>query len=206
MAFETVPDIVISDMMMPEKDGFELCQTLKQDIRTSHIPIILLTAKADIDSKLEGLSHGADAYLAKPFHPKELDIRLQKLIELRRQLQNRHGQQLSGNAKSDSLEDEFLARLHTTLHEHLSDENFGIQQLCREIGMSRTQLHRKIKALTNKSTSLYIRSIRLAKAKELLRTTDMNVSEVAYEVGFSNPVYFTQVFSEEFGVPPSGMR
>ncbi len=206
MAFEIIPDIIISDVMMPEKDGFEVCQILKQDVRTSHIPIILLTAKADFESKLEGLRHGADAYLPKPFNPSELEVRLQKLIEIRRQMLQRYEQNPVGNIKIDNPEDEFLVTLNKIIQENLSDEHFGIQQLCLGIGMSRTQLHRKIKALTNKSTSLFIRSIKLNNARELLKTTQLNISEIAYSVGFSNPVYFTQVFTQEFGVPPSEMR
>lgn len=205
-AIELLPDIIISDVMMPEKNGYELCRTLKQNPCTSHIPIILLTAKADINSKLTGIEVGADAYLPKPFNPKELNIWLKKLIELRRQLQNHYSQNISKIKVSGNLEEQFLSSLNEIIKNNLSDENFGIQSLCKAICMSRTQLHRKIKALTNKSTSIYIRSIRLAKARELLKNKDLNISEIAYEVGFTNPVYFTQVFSEEFGVPPSEMR
>jgi signal transduction histidine kinase/ligand-binding sensor domain-containing protein/CheY-like chemotaxis protein len=211
-ALELVPDVIISDVMMPEKDGFELCDTLKKDMRTSHIPIILLTAKADQESKIKGLSEGADAYLAKPFNKEELFVRLRKLIELRRELQERYASGASAERTSSALrtsyprEDAFLQRLRQTLEAHLSEEDFGIPQLCRTLGMSRTQLHRKLKALTGRSTSIYLRSLRLAKARELLKSSDLNVSEVAYEVGFSSPGYFTQVFSEEFGMPPSALK
>jgi YesN/AraC family two-component response regulator len=208
-ALEIVPDIIISDIMMPEKDGYEVCDTLREDIRTSHIPIILLTAKADRDAKLEGLKVGADAYLTKPFDKEELGIRLHKLLELRRNLQARYSNLESiGPVEKESLnkEEKFLQELHHLLEDHLSEEGFGIAQLCRKMGMSRTQLHHKIKALTGKSTSIFIRSIRLKKAKELLRNSDLNVSEVAYEVGFRTPVYFTQVFTEEVGVSPSRYR
>ncbi len=205
-AYESIPDIIISDVMMPEKDGFEVCQTLKQEVRTSHIPIILLTAKADVDSKLEGLSYGADDYLAKPFNPKELNIRIENLIEMRKQLQKQYQNYSLENKQPKNLEDIFLNDLNNVIQENLNDETFGIQQLCKAMGMSRTQLHRKIKTLTNKSTSIYIRSIKLTKAKMLLKSTTLNISQIAYEVGFSNPVYFTQVFVEEFGLPPSEMR
>lgn len=209
-AFELVPDIVISDVMMPEKDGFEVCRTLKTDRRTSHIPIILLTAKADIASKLEGLEHGADAYLAKPFNEKELNIRLKKLIELRIELQqNFHGLYwLQGRSQNTTrpMEDEFLHKFRSLVEENLSDPKYGIVQICRAMQLSRSQLFRKLKALTGKSTSLLVRSIRLQKAKTLLLTTDLNVSEIAYEVGFTSPAYFTRSFVEEFGEPPSELK
>ncbi|MCB9264079.1 MAG: response regulator [Lewinellaceae bacterium] len=208
-AIELVPDIIVSDVMMPEKDGFEVCNTLKQDERTSHIPIILLTAKADIESKLEGLQLGADAYLPKPFNERELNIRLKKLIELRRSLQERFGNntaELSAGGRAFPLEDEFLRKVRQLVNDNLSDADYGIVQLCRALNMSRSQLFRKLKALTGKPTSLFIRSIRLQKAKQLLLDTGLNVSEIAYEVGFTSPAYFTRAFSEEFGVAPSGVR
>ena len=212
MALEHIPELIISDVMMPRKDGFEVCGTLKKDIRTSHIPIILLTAKASVESRIQGLERGADAYLAKPFHHKELFIRLEKLAELRRQLQQRY-QSLDPNAslrkpQADPVfkqEDEFIDRLRATVEDHMDDHNFGISQLCRALGMSRSQLHLKIKALTNKSTSIFIRTIRLYKAKELLQNSDLNVTQVAYEVGFNDPGYFSRTFKEEFGIPPKAL-
>jgi len=205
-AIEKVPDIIISDVMMPRKNGYELCHTLKNDKRTSHIPIVLLTAKADEDSRITGLEKGADAYLAKPFNQKELFIRLEKLLELRQRLKQRYESLDSIPPAEDSSllqEDAFIKKVQNSVHDHINEENYSITDLCRELGMSRAQLHRKIKALTGRSTSLFVRSIRLLKAKELLQTTDLNVSEVAYEVGFSNPKYFSRIFSEEFGQAPS---
>lgn len=210
-AIEMVPDIIITDVMMPQKDGFEVCNTLKHDARTSHIPIIMLTAKASVEDKLTGLERGADAYLIKPFNKKELFIRLQKLIELRQQLQKRY----SGAALFDpaptsevplEIEDAFLVKLKNIVAAHLDDPEFSIPQFCQEAGMSRTQLHRKLKALTDKSATAFIRSYRLRKGKELLLTTDLNVSEIAYDVGFQNPTYFSTRFFEEFGVTPSEIR
>ncbi len=211
MAIEQVPDLIVSDVMMPEKDGFELTDALKKDERTSHIPIILLTAKSDLDSKISGLEKGADAYLAKPFEQKELLVRLRKLLELRKLLQVRYSgsnpstvnQSPSSNLK---LEDRFMQKVRNVVHENMEDENFGTVGLCTKLRMSRTQVHNKIKALTGKSTSIYIRSMRLQKAKDLLETTDLNVSEVGYEVGFRNPAYFSRVFSEEFGISPDRTR
>ena len=209
MAIEAIPDIIISDVMMPEKDGFEVTQTLKNDERTSHIPIILLTAKADVDSKLEGLERGADAYLAKPFDKKELLIRLQKLIELRQKLQSRYASLSPPPPSTDrelQIEDAFLQKVKTALETYLGDAGFGVTELCKAVGMSRSQLFRKIKALTNKSIATYMRSVRLHKGRELLQSTDMTISEIAYEVGFTSPTYFSRVFSEEFGHPPNEIR
>lgn len=208
-AIELVPDIIISDVMMPEKDGFEVVKTLKQDERTSHIPIILLTAKADMESRLEGLEQGADAYLAKPFHKKELEVRLRKLIEIRQQLQGHYRTldpvKLGTGSKTDR-EVTFLNKVREALEARLSDEDYGIQELCADLAVSRTQLHRKLKALTGKSTSHVIRTIRLRKAMELLETSNLNVSEVGYAVGFTNRSHFTTVFKEEFGEAPSHFR
>ena len=208
-AIETVPDIIISDVMMPKKDGFELCQTLKTDARTSHIPIILLTARADAASRITGLKRGADAYLAKPFDPQELDVRLEKLLEIRERLQARYQSidQLSPNEEEAvQQEDQFILKIKSIIHEHLDEEEFGIQELCRAIAVSRTQLHRKIKALTGRSTSSFIRYLRLSHGKKLLGTSDLNISQVAYEVGFRNPKYFSTTFYEEFGVKPKDYR
>ncbi|MEN0002668.1 MAG: ATP-binding protein [Bacteroidota bacterium] len=209
-AIETIPDLVLSDVMMPLKNGFELCDTLKKDDRTSHIPIILLTAKADDTSKISGLSKGADDYLTKPFNETELLLRIHNLLEAKKKLQI-YFQRIGPVAKTDKREethqeDEFLQKVRMTLEANIDDEDFGIIQICQQIRMSRTQLHRKIKALTGQSTSHYLRRIRLNKAKELLEKTDLNVSEVGYEVGFRNPGYFSRSFVKEFGVSPNGTR
>ena len=206
-AIEQVPDIIISDVMMPRKDGFEVCAVLKEDVRTSHIPIVLLTAKADVESRIQGLERGADVYLAKPFNKEELFVRLRKLVELRQRLQQRYGgMEIQAPAEDLDLqkEDEFIIQLRNTIHEHLEEEDYGINELCRDMAMSRSQLHRKIKALTGKSTSLFIRLTRLIRAKELLQESDLSISEIAYEVGFKTPKYFSQVFTEEYGLSPKG--
>lgn len=204
-AIEQVPDLIISDVMMPEKDGYELCGTLKNDERTSHIPIILLTAKADLDSKIGGLEKGADDYISKPFEPKELLARLKNLLEIRLKLQE-HYRYIAPLKAEKTIEDEFIQRVRQIVHKNIDDEEFGIIHLCRALTMSRTQVHNKIKALTGKSTSIFIRSIRLYKAKELLKTTNLSVSEIAYEVGFKHPENFSRYFSKEFGEPPKRTR
>lgn len=205
LAFEEIPDIIISDIMMPEMDGFELCKKLKEDFRTSHIPIILLTAKADIPSRIEGLETGADAYIVKPFNQQELLVRMQKLLELRKKLFHRYSNGNGLEYSRDPLiqkEDKFFSKLKETILQNLHDENYNIQALCKDMAMSKSQLYRKFKALTNKSVAKYIRTLRMQKARELLQTTSMNVSEIGYEVGMKSLSTFSQVFKEEFGKSP----
>ncbi|MCB0630287.1 MAG: two-component regulator propeller domain-containing protein [Saprospiraceae bacterium] len=208
-AIELMPDLIISDVMMPEMDGYEVTATLKNDERTSHIPILLLTAKADRDSRIEGLEKGADAYLSKPFDPKELEVRLRTMIQLRQKLQRRYASLTASPESKDPAiqkQDAFIRKLRKVIEDHIEDETFGIFQIARAMQISRTQLHNKLKALTGRSTSQVIRSIRLQRAKELLLTSDLNVSEVAYAVGFKNTTYFSSCFSEEFGLPPSELK
>lgn len=202
-ALETIPDLVVSDVMMPEMDGFEFCKALKTDERTSHIPVILLTAKATQEDKLEGLSHGADAYLMKPFHKEELLVRLEQLLELRRRLQQKYQ---SADGAGPEPEDAFLRKIREIIEAHLDEPDLSVEQLGRKAGMSRVQLHRKMKALTGMPASHYIRMIRLTKAFELLKDSELNISEVAYRVGFKDPSYFSRLFSQYFGVAPKKMR
>jgi len=219
-ALEEIPDLIVSDVMMPIKDGFELCQTLKTDERTSHIPIVLLTAKADMEARLQGLERGADAYLSKPFHQDELLLILSNQLKLRKQLQARLAK-VSGSLEAlDTLleeekeaaqqhlqiEDAFLQKIRAIVEKDISDSDLSMPQLMRGLGMSRSQIYKKVKALTGISPTHYIRSIRLFHAKKLLKTTDLNVSEVAYEVGFSTPSYFSTAYLEEFGISPNETR
>lgn len=212
-ASNLIPDLVISDVMMPVMDGLAFCEKLKSDLRTSHIPVVILTARADIESKMKGLNAGADAYLAKPFNKKELIIRIEKLIELRKSLQERYktlaifpdAAQHTANHKL-SIEDSFMKQVRKNLETHLCEEEFGIAELCRSMAMSRSQLYRKFSALTDTSIHQFIRKLRLTKAKELLLSTELNVSEVAYDTGFKNLSHFSRVYSEEFGISPSKAR
>lgn len=208
-AIEQIPDLIVSDVMMPVKDGFVLCDTLKQDERTSHIPIILLTAKADLDSKVSGLERGADAYLTKPVEQKELLVRLKNLLDLRKRLQERYGSfdfERAQENNKPSQEDAFLLKVRNLVEENIAEDNFGNAQLASKMNLSESQLYRKIKALTDKSPIPFIRSVRLHKGKELLQKTEKNVSEVAYEVGFTDPAYFSRAFSKEFGIAPNAIR
>jgi len=207
-ALDLIPDIILSDVMMPVMDGITLLDKVKNDMRTSHIPVVMLTAKADIDSKIEGLERGADDYLAKPFNEEELRIRIKKLIELRRKLQLRYASMSmppSTEDKAIHIEDAFMQKVRQVMEANLDDDQFGIIQLCRSVGMSRAQLYRKFKSLTDKTVNDYLRTFRLHKAKELLLTTDRNVSEVAFDVGFKNLSHFSKVFTEEFGKNPRDM-
>jgi signal transduction histidine kinase/DNA-binding response OmpR family regulator/streptogramin lyase len=208
MAVEQIPDIIISDVMMPVKDGFAVTDFLKNDERTSHIPIVLLTAKADAESRLAGLERGADAYLAKPFDKKELKLRLEKLVELRQKLQARYAQFVPpapSEEKEVLIEDAFLTKINNIIEANLAEAEFGVNELCRVANLSQSQLFRKLKALTGKSSVAYIRSLRLHRAKNLLEKGALNVSEVAYSTGFNDPLYFSRVFSQEFGYPPTDL-
>ena len=208
-AIGLVPDIVICDVMMPELDGYQVCYTLKNDQRTSHIPIVMLTAKVDRHSRLHGLRQGADAYLAKPFDPEELSLKLNNLLELRQKIQAHlmdFPQNDGGQTPLFPKEDAFLQELQSTVLSKISDETFGIPEICEALAISRSQLHRKLKAITGKSASLVIRSIRLNEARNRLLETEQTIMEIAYQVGFSNPSYFSTVFSETFGMSPSEMR
>lgn len=206
-AEQLIPDLIISDVMMPKMDGNELSRRIKNDEKTSHIPIILLTAKSEQESRIEGLETGADDYLTKPFDTKELLIRIKNLITIRRKLQEKYsGEKIilkKYSEKLSSIDEKFLCKVLEVVENHLSEEEFSIENFGEGVGMSRVQLHRKLKALTGKSASLYLRSVRLVKAKEMIKEKRGNISEIAYSVGFSSPAYFSACFKEEFGYPPS---
>lgn len=215
LATEQVPDLLVTDVMMPRKDGFEVCRTLRADARTSHIPIVMLTAKADLDSKLEGLEHGADVYLAKPFHKEELRLRIRKLLEMRQKLQQYYlaaaGLGVGGTVVKDlppvpGEEDKFVRKVREVVDAHLDDSAFDVEQLCRAMAMSHSQLHRKLSALTGLAATKFIRHVRLSKAQEMLRDETLTVAAVAYDTGFSDPSYFGRVFRQEFGVSPQEWR
>ncbi len=216
MAQEIIPDLLVTDVMMPNKDGFEVCETLKNDERTSHIPIIMLTAKADMDSKMEGIERGADAFLVKPFHKEELLLHIKKLLESRRSLQH-HYLSLVGLTtnekppaenlpKLNTLEDYFVKKVKKIVDAHLDDFCFTVETLCHEAGISHAQLHRKLIAITGISANKFIRSVRLSKAKELLNNPEATITSVAFDVGFNDPSYFSRVFKQEFGMTPMEWR
>lgn len=210
-AIEIVPDIIISDVMMPEMNGYEVCKTLKKDRRTSHIPIILLTAKATQQAKNKGLKYGADAYLTKPFDQEELTVRMEQLIALRKELQQRfHANQKNIEIEKEEViqpqispDEAFVQLLKNAVATELDNPEFGVTQLTAIAGMSRTQTYRKLKALTGQTPTQFIRMIRLHAAQALLKDKSRNVSEIAYTVGFKDPNYFSRVFQQEFGYRPS---
>lgn len=208
-ALEKVPDIIISDVMMPEVNGFELCNTLKTDVRTSHIPIVLLTAKSDLDSRITGLQRGADAYLVKPFDKIELLEQLQNLLNLRQKLRDRYTNPKNFSPTEDvaiRMEDEFITRIREVILENVAKEDFGVHELCKKAGMSRTQLHNKIKSLTDRSTTYFIRQVRVEKACQLFLESELNVSQIAFEVGIENLSYFSRIFKSETGISPNQYR
>lgn len=215
IALETIPDLIVTDIMMPRRSGYDLCQILKNDERTNHIPIVMLTAKADISSKLEGLTCGADAYLAKPFHRQELLVHIENLLELRRKMHRRYQTTqpamsvetlLPAADKTTLPEDPFVAKARAAVEARLDDYGFSVEDFCQTMTMSHSQLHRKLAALTGLSASKFIRHIRLEKAKTLLLDPDLSITAVAFETGFNDPSYFGRVFKQTYNATPVEWR
>jgi signal transduction histidine kinase/DNA-binding response OmpR family regulator len=205
-AIEIIPDLVISDVMMPKLDGNQLCAAIKTNEKTSHIPVILLTAKAEEHDKLSGLETGADDYLTKPFSAKQLQVRVRNLIRQRRLLRARfvrEGILQPRDVAVTSVDEAFLHRLMCVIEENLSDEHFGVTELSEKIFMGARQLQRKVRGLTGKSPVEVIRSVRLNRARYLLERKAGTVTEIALQVGFTNLSHFAKVFREEFGKLPS---
>ena len=208
-AFINIPDIIICDVMMPKKDGYQVCKTLKNDSRTDHIPIIMLTAKVTAQDRIRGLGHGADAYLTKPFDKAELFTRIEKLILLRKKMIGKLQEGSFSSLLNDRQVDpktKFIQEVVRIVLEHLDNPNFGSLHLASKLHLSESQIYRKIKAITDKSTAVFIRSVRLQKAKEMIYITNKSISEIAYEVGFNDPSWFSRSFKEEFGYPPSEIQ
>jgi signal transduction histidine kinase/ligand-binding sensor domain-containing protein/DNA-binding response OmpR family regulator len=206
MAMDFLPDLIISDIMMPEMNGFELCKRIKTEERTSHIPVILLTARADAESKLHGLETGADDYVTKPFDVKELQVRARNLIDQRRKLRERFRKELTiqpSEITVNSMDEQFLKHALEVAEGHLSDPEFTTSAFSREIGVSRQHLNDKLKALTDQSTREFLRTLRLKRAAQLLSQQAGNITEIAYEVGFNNLSHFAKIFKEQFGISPS---
>lgn len=207
VALKEVPDLVICDVMMPVMDGLELTEQLKTYTATSHIPVIMLTAKNLEEHRAEGYEHGADSYITKPFHSKVLLARIENLLRQRQLLKNlyqgtKEAEKEISEAHLEDRDKQFLKQLQAIIQKNLSDSEFGVEDMGQQIGLSRVQLYRKVKAMTGSSVVDLLRKARLAKARRLLETRSMSVSEVAYEVGFSAPSYFTKCFKEEYGMLP----
>ena len=210
MAIEIVPDCIVSDVMMPEMDGIEFCNRARKEPATSHIPFILLTAKASMQSRIEGLQEGADDYLVKPFEGKELIIRIQNLIEQRKLLREKYSRQVlmlkPENIKTPSLDQQFIQQVRNQIEINLDKELFGVSELAASVHLSRSQLHRKLRSLTGQAPNELIRNFRLEKAFQLLENQSGNITEIAYQTGFSSQAYFSKCFSDKYGYGPSELK
>ena len=201
-------DLVVSDVMMPEMDGFTMLRMIKTNLNISHLPVVMLTSKADVGNRLEGLERGADAFLAKPFDMEELHMVIENLIHNRQRLKGKFS---GAQQQADKLElpevkgndEQLMERIMKAVNKNLSNSDFNVDMLTQEVGISRAQLHRKMKELTGISTSEFIRNIRLEQAARLLKEQKINVTQVAYTVGFSNLAHFSTIFRKHFGVAPS---
>lgn len=208
-ACELIPDIILTDVMMPVMDGIRMLDMLKNDPRTSHIPVVILSAKADIASRVEGLARGADAYIPKPFDKEELRAQLRMLIRQRKLLHSRYS--AAGILPADEnnkfrFEDRFIRKINDVLAQHMGDDDFDINSLCEQVNMSRTQLYRKFRSLTSQSPHDYFLKMKLQQARHLLLKSDLTVAEAAYRAGFKNVSHFSKAFTREFGINPSDIR
>jgi len=194
----------MTDVIMPEMDGFLFCKHIKSDIKTSHIPLLMLTAKTQIKNRMEGIENGADAYMVKPFDMRLLKLRLSQLITSRQLIFNKYFSVISDvdTSNATSIDKEFIEKVLSYIHERIGDPDLNVESLASQLNLSRSQFYRKIKALTNQTANEFIRNIRLLKAKQIIETGNSNISEVCYQVGFSSPSYFTKCFKSHFGILP----
>ncbi len=208
-ARENIPDIIVTDVMMPKMDGYQFSKEIRNDEKTSHIPIIMLTAKAGLDDKIEGLETGIDAYLTKPFSSKELKARIKNLIIQRRELRNRFSQATvfkPSEVTKISVDQVFLEKVINIIEAHFEDEQFGVDKLAEEVNMSVSQLNRKLNALIDQPAGQFIRSLRLQRAADLLKQNTGSIAEICYQVGFSDQAYFSRSFKKQFGISPSDYK
>jgi AraC-like DNA-binding protein len=208
-AFDTVPDLIISDVVIPGKDGMALVNIFKTDIRTSHIPIILLTVKTHITHQIEGMKNRADVYITKPFNVQFLQQTIKSLLSNRAILKEHFTAALPSDPKTQTvnkIDRKFISEFTAFVEGNLSNEDFNVEEICKKMGISRMHLHRKVKALLNINVNDYILNIRLQKAKYLLQHEELNISEISYKVGFSSPAYFSTVFKSKFGVTPKAFK
>ena len=201
-----IPDIIITDVIMPEMDGFDFCATIKNDIQTSHIPLLMLTAKTMHEDRLKGIESGADAYLSKPFDLRVLKSRLSQLLTSRQLLFNKYFSAIVDNdieTNTTSLDKDFIEKVLNYINENINDPNLGVESLAYQLNLSRSQFYRKIKTLTGQTANQFLRNIRLQRAKQILEKGHNNISDVCYQVGFSSPSYFTKCFRNHFGILPT---
>ncbi|WP_299547961.1 hybrid sensor histidine kinase/response regulator transcription factor [Seonamhaeicola sp.] len=205
IAIATLPDVIISDIMMPESDGIQLANQLKSNDLTSHIPVLFLTAKTGVDNKIKGLTTGAEDYIQKPFNISEIKLKIKNILDSRYQLLKNFEKQTSAKANSSNIEttDKYLEKINLKLNEHLENSELSIDKLCSELGIGRSQLYRKIQALTGKSIIEYINSYRLSIAMQLIKEGHHTLKEIAYKTGYNDNRYFSRSFKKEFGNPPS---
>ena len=206
IAKDQLPDLIISDVMMPEMNGYELTDILKKDALTSHIPIILLTAKASDEARIEGLETGADAYMAKPFNAKELEVRVKNLIEMRSKLREKFRKDFllePAEATAVSFDDEFINRVHDTIEKKMADPEFSVEVLLKDFAFGQRQFTRKVVALTGQTPVQFIRIMRIKRAKKMIEQKAGTISQIAFEVGFNNLSYFSKCFRQQFGKLPS---
>ncbi len=206
IAREAFPDVIITDVIMPEMSGFEFCKIIKTDSSTSHIPLLMLTAKATIENRIEGLENGADAYMVKPFDLKLLKLRLSQLVKSRQLIFDKYFGAISGtedNTNTSSVDKDFIQKLLNYINENLGDSNLAVEDIAKHLNLSRSQLYRKVKALTGQTVNEFIRRIRLERAKQILEKGNANISEACYSVGFASPSYFSKCFKAHFGVLPT---
>ena len=208
LAKESVPDLIVSDVMMPIMDGLQLCKKLKDDVITSHIPVILLTARSTEAHQMEGYDSGADAYLTKPFSAELLISRIANLLKNRKQLKLLlDGKQNEESKEKISTPDKiFIDNLKEAIKKNMSNPNLRMDDLGDEIGLSRVQMYRKVKVLTGLSPTELLRQMRLQRAAALLSSTTKTVAEIAFEVGFNTPGYFSKCFKEQYGKQPTDLR
>jgi DNA-binding response OmpR family regulator len=205
LSLET-PDLIISDLMMPGVDGLNFCKQVKSNTATSHIPFIMLTAERSAEMKINGYEFGADDYVTKPIEPNVLRVRLHNILETRKRLMSIYQKDVTALPEtftSNSVDQLFLEKLNAIIEKQITDPELNPDNLAKEVSMSRTGLYMKVKALTGESVGIYIRNIRLKQSKKLLRERKLNISEVAYAVGFNQLPYFTTCFKEAFGITPT---
>ena len=204
IAKANLPDIILTDVIMPEMDGFVFCKHIKSDVKTSHIPLLMLTAKTTIENRVEGIENGADAYMVKPFDMGLLKLRLSQLITSRQLIFNKYFNVLSdaNTNNTTSIDKAFIEKVLKYINEGIGDPNLNVETLASKLNLSRSQFYRKIKALTNQTANEFIRNIRLLRAKQIIEAGNNNISEVCYKVGFSSPSYFTKCFKAHFGILP----
>ncbi|HCO68103.1 MAG TPA: hybrid sensor histidine kinase/response regulator, partial [Dysgonomonas sp.] len=201
-----LPDLILCDVMMPVMDGYEFCRKVKEDIRTSHIPVILLTAKSSEENKYSGIEAGADDYISKPFNIDMLSLKIEKIIEKQKKSQSNFKKKIDispSEIQIMTMDEKFVKKAVSIVEQNMDNPEFLVEDLCREMAMSRVYFYKKILALTDKSPSEFIRFIRLKRAAYLLEKSQMFVNEVAFQVGFNDPKYFRKYFKEEFGVTPT---